>query len=149
MLKAGEVEIKKEHQVLMVNKTTSFKKKGKGKKKGNCRVSLAKPYRRTTTPSPPRRRAAFGDFFLNLSLSPCWIKARKTSPGRTCVERGGTIVRCLDRIRPRSELLRVRLHRPRSCNASALRSTMVCRCTPLPLVARFLHRLILVMRRKF
>ena len=32
MLKAVEVEIKKEHQVLMVNKTTSFKKKGKGKK---------------------------------------------------------------------------------------------------------------------
>ena len=35
MLKAAEVEIKKEHQVLMVKKTTSFKKKGKGKKKGN------------------------------------------------------------------------------------------------------------------
>ena len=34
MLKVAEVEIKKEHQVLMVNKTTSFKKKGKGKKKG-------------------------------------------------------------------------------------------------------------------
>ena len=32
MLKAAEVEIKKEHQVLMVNKTTSFKKKGKWKK---------------------------------------------------------------------------------------------------------------------
>ena len=32
MLKAAEVEIKKEHQVLMINKTTSFKKKGKGKK---------------------------------------------------------------------------------------------------------------------
>ena len=32
MLKAAEVEIKKEHQVLMVNKTTSFKKKGKGEK---------------------------------------------------------------------------------------------------------------------
>ena len=32
MLKAAEVEIKKEHQVLMVNKTTSFKKMAKGKK---------------------------------------------------------------------------------------------------------------------
>ena len=32
MLKSLKVEIKKEHQVLMVNKTTSFKKKGKGKK---------------------------------------------------------------------------------------------------------------------
>ena len=28
MLKAVELEIKKEHQVFMVNKTTSFKKKG-------------------------------------------------------------------------------------------------------------------------
>ena len=32
MLKSAKVEIKKEHQVLMVNKTTSFKKKGKAKK---------------------------------------------------------------------------------------------------------------------
>ena len=28
-----KVEIKKEHQVLMVNKTTSFKKRGKGKER--------------------------------------------------------------------------------------------------------------------
>ena len=46
MLKAAEVEIKKEHQVLMVNKTTSFKKKGKGKKergfnKGQIGVGVA------------------------------------------------------------------------------------------------------------
>ena len=34
MLKSAEAEIRKEHQVLMVNKTTSFKKKGK-EKKGN------------------------------------------------------------------------------------------------------------------
>ena len=32
MLKAAEVEIKKEHQVLMIDKTTSFKKRAKGKK---------------------------------------------------------------------------------------------------------------------
>ena len=32
MLKSAKVELKKENQVLMVNKTTSFKKKGKGKK---------------------------------------------------------------------------------------------------------------------
>ena len=32
MQKSAKVEIKKEHQVLMVNKTTSFKKRGKGKK---------------------------------------------------------------------------------------------------------------------
>src|SRR3954464_13797602 len=35
MLKSAEVEIKKENQVLMVNKTTKFKKQGKSKKKGN------------------------------------------------------------------------------------------------------------------
>ena len=38
MLKAAEVGIKKEHQVLIANKTTSFKKKGKGKK-GNFKKS--------------------------------------------------------------------------------------------------------------
>ena len=57
--------------------------------------------------------------FPNLSLSPCWIKARETSSGCTCVEHGGAVVWRLDRIRPRSESLSVRLHRPRSCNASA------------------------------
>ena len=35
MLKLAMVEIKKDHQMWMVKKTTSFKKKGKGKKKGN------------------------------------------------------------------------------------------------------------------
>ena len=33
MLKSTKVEIKKEHQVLMIDKTTSFKKKGKGKER--------------------------------------------------------------------------------------------------------------------
>src|SRR3954452_25052094 len=45
MLKTTEVEIKKEHQVLMVNKTTSFKKQGKPKK-GNftkCGKKAAAP----------------------------------------------------------------------------------------------------------
>ena len=32
MLKSTKVEIKKEHQVLMIDKITSSKKKGKGKK---------------------------------------------------------------------------------------------------------------------
>ena len=41
MLKSAKVEIKKEHQVLMVNKTTSFKKKGEGKK-GNSRRMASK-----------------------------------------------------------------------------------------------------------
>ena len=33
VLKSVKVEIKKEHQVLMVNKTNSFKKRGKGKER--------------------------------------------------------------------------------------------------------------------
>ena len=33
MLKSAKVEIKKEHQVLMIDKTSSFKKKGKGKER--------------------------------------------------------------------------------------------------------------------
>ena len=37
MLKLAKVEIKKEHQVLMVNKTTSFKKKGQRKRKGTSK----------------------------------------------------------------------------------------------------------------
>ena len=32
MMKSMKVEIKKEHQVLIINKTTSFKKRAKGKK---------------------------------------------------------------------------------------------------------------------
>ena len=32
MLKSTKVEIKKEHQVLMIDETTSFKKRAKGKK---------------------------------------------------------------------------------------------------------------------
>ena len=45
MLKSAKVEIKKEHQVLMVDKTTSFKKKGKGKK-GNFK----KKWQKVATP---------------------------------------------------------------------------------------------------
>ena len=41
MLKAAEVEIKKDHQVLMVNKTNSYKKKGKGQK-GNFKKNSKK-----------------------------------------------------------------------------------------------------------
>ena len=53
MLKAAEVEIKKEHQVLMVNKTTSFKKKGKGKKKGkNSKQVAAQEKKPKSGPKP-------------------------------------------------------------------------------------------------
>ena len=57
MLKTAEVEIKKEHQVLMVNKTTSFKKKGKkGKAKGKFKKdgkSVAKPEKKTKSSPKP------------------------------------------------------------------------------------------------
>ena len=55
MLKAVEVEIKKEHQVLMVNKTTSFKKKGKGKKgnfKNNDKQVAAQVKKPKSGPKP-------------------------------------------------------------------------------------------------
>ena len=41
MLKSMKVEIKKEHQVLMVDKITSFKKKAKGKR-GTSRKTASK-----------------------------------------------------------------------------------------------------------
>ena len=41
MLKAAVVEIKKEHQVLMVNKTTSFKKRAR-ERKGTLRRMASK-----------------------------------------------------------------------------------------------------------
>ena len=55
MLKAAEVEIKKEHQVLMVNKTTSFKKKGKGKKgtfKKNSKQVVVQEKKSKSGPKP-------------------------------------------------------------------------------------------------
>src|SRR5215216_5697513 len=55
MLKAAEVEVKKEHQVLMVNKTTGFKKKGKGKKgnfKKNSKQAAALGKKPKSGPKP-------------------------------------------------------------------------------------------------
>ena len=42
MLKSVKVEIKKEHQMLMVDKTTSFKKKGKMERKETSRRMASK-----------------------------------------------------------------------------------------------------------
>ena len=56
MLKSLKVEIKKEHQLLMVNKTTSFKKKGKGKK-GNFKKNgkqVATPMKQPKTRPKPQ-----------------------------------------------------------------------------------------------
>ena len=60
MLKAAEVEIKKEHQVLMVNKTTS-RKRVKGRRRGTSR--------RTTSKLLLRRRNPSLDLSLKLSVS--------------------------------------------------------------------------------
>ncbi|KAK1613767.1 hypothetical protein QYE76_019284 [Lolium multiflorum] len=54
MLKAAEIEIKKEHQVLMVNKTPSFKKQGKSKgkfKKGGKKAATP-PMKPKNGPKP-------------------------------------------------------------------------------------------------
>ncbi|KAK1618644.1 hypothetical protein QYE76_024161 [Lolium multiflorum] len=54
MLKAAEIEIKKEHQMLMVNKTTSFKKQGKSKgkfKKGGKKAATP-PMKPKNGPKP-------------------------------------------------------------------------------------------------
>ncbi|KAK1611141.1 hypothetical protein QYE76_034814 [Lolium multiflorum] len=54
MLKSAEIEIKKEHQVLMVNKTTSFKKQGKskGKNKKGGKKAATPPVKPKTALSP-------------------------------------------------------------------------------------------------
>ncbi|KAK1630957.1 hypothetical protein QYE76_005272 [Lolium multiflorum] len=52
MLKSAEIEIKKEHQVLMVKKTTSFKKQGKskGKNKKSGKKAATPPVKPKTGP---------------------------------------------------------------------------------------------------
>ncbi|KAK1682290.1 hypothetical protein QYE76_043138 [Lolium multiflorum] len=54
MLKSAEIEIKKEHQVLMVNKTTSFKKQGKskGKNRKSGKKAAAPPVKPKAGPKP-------------------------------------------------------------------------------------------------
>ena len=72
MLKAAEVEIKKEHQVLMVNKTTSFKKKGK-RKKGNFKKNGKQVVTPVKKPKPD----------LRLKLSASTAKGMVTRSGTT------------------------------------------------------------------
>ncbi|KAK1679548.1 hypothetical protein QYE76_040396 [Lolium multiflorum] len=66
MLKSAEIEIKKEHQVLMVNKTTSFKKQGKSKGKNK------KSGKKAATP-PVKPKTA-----LSLMLSAITARRRDT-----------------------------------------------------------------------
>ena len=82
-----------------------------------------------------------------LLLSPCWIKKEETSPGCTCVERGGAVLSALDRIfrdlnrHEYDSIIRVLVTLP-------FRDLQeVSRCTPsLSLLAS--PRLILVIHRK-
>src|SRR3954463_10998467 len=56
MLMSAEVEIKKEPQRLLVNKTTKFKKQGKSKKKGNFKkggMKVTAPAKKTKAGPKP------------------------------------------------------------------------------------------------
>ena len=72
VLKAVKVEIKKEHQVLMVNKTTGFKK-GKGKK-GNFMNGkpVAAPVKKSKNPSPRRSASIRGMVTGSGTASSTW-----------------------------------------------------------------------------
>ena len=69
--------------------------------------------------------------FLNLSLSPCWIKAWETSPGCTCVERGGAVRSALGS--PVIGSRRERLLQPRSFERFRAIYKVVCRCNLSPM----------------
>ena len=60
ILKSAKVEIKKEHQVLMVEKITSFNKRAKGRRGTS---------RRTASKLPLKRRGPSLDLSLKLSAS--------------------------------------------------------------------------------
>ena len=72
MLKSTKVEIKKEHQVLMVNKTTSFKKRAKGRR-GTSRRTASKLLLKWRSPS----------LVLSLRLSASTAKGLVTGSGTT------------------------------------------------------------------
>ena len=71
MLKSTKVEIKKEHQVLMVDKITSFRKKGKGKERGTSSRMASKL-------SLPRRSPKLDQ---SLKLSDYTAKEKATRSG--------------------------------------------------------------------
>ena len=73
MLKAVEVEVKKEHQVLMVNKTTSLKKKGKGKK-GNFKKNSKQ------VAAPGKKPSLDRSLKLRASTSKGLVTGNETAP---------------------------------------------------------------------
>ncbi|KAK1603759.1 hypothetical protein QYE76_027432 [Lolium multiflorum] len=87
MLKAAEIEIKKEHQVLMVNKTTSFKKQGKskGKNKKSGKKAATPPVKPKSGPKPDADCKEKGHWKRNCSkyladLKSGLIKKKKEVP---------------------------------------------------------------------
>ncbi|KAK1604539.1 hypothetical protein QYE76_028212 [Lolium multiflorum] len=90
MLKAAEIEIKKEHQLLMVNKTTSFKKQGKSKgkfKKGGKKAATP-PMKPKNGPKPDaecyyaRRRDTgrnCSKYLADLKERPCQEEERRST----------------------------------------------------------------------
>ena len=72
ILKSTKVEIKKEHQVLMIDKTTSFKKRAKGRR-GTSRRTASKLLLKWRSPS----------LVLSLRLSASTAKGLVTGSGTT------------------------------------------------------------------
>ena len=72
------------------------------------RICLAKPCRSTAPPTTPRRRAAVGAIFLNLSFPLAGSRRRRRLPSRTRVEVEVLSVQHLDIGGPNH--IRVRLH---------------------------------------
>ena len=81
MLKSTKVEIKKEHQVLMANKTTSFKERNKGKKKGTSKRTASKLLLKWKNPS----------LDLSLKLSASTTKGLVTGSGTTPSKKDGKV----------------------------------------------------------
>ncbi|KAK1600893.1 hypothetical protein QYE76_018412, partial [Lolium multiflorum] len=100
MLKAAEIEIKKEHQVLMVNKTTSFKKQGKskGKNKKSGKKAATPPVKPKSGPKPMlsailarrRDRKRNCSKYLADLKRPCQEERR--SEGKIFVAKNGTFL---------------------------------------------------------
>ena len=80
MLKVTESELRKEHQVLMVNKTTSFKRNGKGKK-GNSKKSgkpVANPTKKPKDGPKPEQ---------SVTIARVWVTGSAISPSIWLIRR--------------------------------------------------------------
>ena len=93
------------------------------------RICLAKPCRSTAAPTTPRRRAAVGAIFLNLSFPLAGSRRRRRLPSRTCVERGGAVRSAL----VIGDLDHVEYDYIITLQASARDLQVVCRCKLSPL----------------